>query len=131
MITDHIARQHRGARMLAVCPMVHKYHLDVDCDANTFCTHCPDAHKIPAGCDLSCGWPYYITPQNCQYAYDCPCSKPCSGDRAQQMLQWRQDKGERTAYIQDLLSDRFENDQQDEPTTAQVGKVKLIMRIWR
>lgn len=129
MITDHVAKQHHGARKLAVCPMVHK-HNSLDCDANTFCAHCPDADKIPAGCDCSCGWPYYITPQNCRYAYDCPCAEPCSAERAQQILEWQQGKEEREGYIKDLLYDRFKDGEQDETTTAQIGEHRITMQIW-
>jgi len=106
MITDHVARQHRGARMQSICPQVRTVLSKNDYDLNTFCTRCPDAYKIPPECDLSCGWPYYITPQNCAHAYDCPCSKPCSGERAQRMLEWKRDEEERKKYIMDLAQDR-------------------------
>lgn len=84
----------------AHCPMVCvSENSKADLDLCTFCTVCPDQSKIPAGCDLSCGWPTRITAADCPYVYRCPCAKPCSGERAERMIMWGRGHKERTKWI--------------------------------
>lgn len=90
----------------AVCPMIgtgKKY----DYDRCTFCTVCPDAHLIPSGCDLSCGWPDHIATsagRACVYIDQCPCARPASGERAEAMLRWNEGRAERRQVIKEALN---------------------------
>lgn len=71
-----------------VCPEVGKCPGCADYAKGLFCLRCPDRDKIPAGCDLRCGWPDYIMRDVCPYQDECPCARPPSGERAEALCRF-------------------------------------------
>jgi hypothetical protein len=99
-----------------------------DYDMNTFCAHCPDADKMPAGCDLSCGWPKRIDAKPsraCNYLEQCPCARPCSGERAQAMCEWLREGGQRAHEISAMFGPQDVGEDAERETEMHVWKSKM------
>jgi hypothetical protein len=78
----------------------------VDPAGNLFCATCPDAAKIPEGCRLNCGYPYFISARGamrCPYIETCPCASEDSPERTAAIARFNEGIAERVRMIKEAV----------------------------